>query len=237
VALDPREKALMCQRSEHEFAGVPCGIMDMTASAMGEADHALLIDCRSHEVTAIPMPRDVTVVVANTGVHHALAGGEYAKRRAACERAARAMGKALLRDATLDDLRGARGVLGDEERRCATHVIEENARTLDAAGALRRGDLRAMGRLMHASHESLRDQYRVSCPELDTLVEIASATDGVYGSRMTGGGFGGCTVTLARPVAVDRLVAALRTGYRATHGVECDVYLTRASYGARALTL
>jgi galactokinase len=247
IHLDPIDKALLCQWAEHEHAGVPCGIMDQFASVLGRAGHALLIDCRSREFRHVPMPGGVgrpearttetqaAIVISNTNVRHSLASGEYAARRRACEAAAAALGVPLLRDATPESVQNS--PLTDEQRRCARHVVSENARTLAAAESLARGDLAAMGRLMGESHRSLRDDLRVSCPELDTLVDLAGQSDGVYGARMTGGGFGGCIVALARPDAVPALDARLREGYRAAHGRECSVFETAASGGARAIPL
>jgi galactokinase len=238
VSLDDVDKARLCQRAEHEFAGVPCGIMDQLVSVMGRRDHALLIDCRSQEVMAIPMPppERVSVVVINSNVRHALAGGEYAARRTACESAARALGMVTLRDADMGMVERARARLGDVQFRRARHVITENARTLEAARALRAGDLESMGRLMRASHESLRVDYQVSCTELDSLVELASEVPGVFGARMTGGGFGGCVVALLRPEAAAPAAARIGDGYRRAFGRDCTAYPTRASDGAAALT-
>jgi galactokinase len=232
--LDPVQKALLCQRAEHEFAGVPCGIMDQYVSVMGREGHALLIDCRSQEATPIPLPDPsaAVIVVMNTGVHHALASGEYAKRRAACAAAAAALGVPELRDATPDLLASRAAALTDEEARCARHVIGEIGRTREAAEALRGGDLGRVGRLMNASHDSLRDGYRVSCPELDTLVDSARAVPGVHGARMTGGGLGGCAVALCPPDLAASLAAEVERGYRARHGRECQVFRTRAAAGA-----
>jgi len=195
-------RALACQRAEHRWAGVPCGLMDQLASSCSRADHALLIDCRENTLTPVPMPRaeEAAVLVVNSGVQHELAASEYAKRRATCKQAATALGVSSLRE--LDALETvAWSQLDAEQSRCVQHVVSENARTLAAAEALRAGDLPTLGRLMLESHASLRDDYRVSCPELDAIVECASACEGVFGARMTGGGFGGCAVVLARPDA------------------------------------
>jgi galactokinase len=204
-------RALDCQRAEHRWAGVPCGLMDQLASSFGEPGHALLIDCRDNTVTPVPMPPEDqgVVLVVNSGVHHALAAGEYARRRAACEAAAAALGVASLRDLnSLDAV--AWSLLDAEQTRCVRHVVSENSRTLAAAAALRAGDLSTLGRLMLESHASLRDDYRVSCAELDAIVDLAGATPGVHGARMTGGGFGGCAVVLAEPGAAEALERTLR---------------------------
>ncbi len=243
TSLDPADKARAAQAAEHEFAGVPCGIMDQLISATGRDGHALLIDCRDTTSTAVPLDDpDLAVLILNTNQSHALADGEYAKRRASCEQAAAALGVAALRDATPESVGAAAtdGKLGGELLRRARHVVGENARCLAAAEALRGRDYARVGRLMAESHASLRDDYEVSTHELDTLVHLAEhARDegrGVYGSRMTGGGFGGCTVTLVRADEAESLAAEIRTGYRGSTGVEATAFITRACEGARVLS-
>lgn len=233
TALDPLDKARLCQRAEHEWAGVPCGIMDQLVSVLGREGHALLIDCRSLDVTHVPMPPDAAVVVADTGVRHELAAGEYAKRRAACASAAAKLGLASLRDASpgmADDPR-----LGDEERRCVRHVTTENGRVIAAVEAMRKGDLPRLGRLMNESHESLRRDYRVSCAELDALVEAARGVEGVFGARMTGGGFGGCAIAWCRHDAMDDISRRLTARYQERFGRACAVFHSAPSAGARAI--
>uniref|UniRef100_A0A8C4UPJ2 Galactokinase n=1 Tax=Falco tinnunculus TaxID=100819 RepID=A0A8C4UPJ2_FALTI len=206
-------KALACQKAEHTFAGMPCGIMDQFISVMGKEGHALLIDCRSLETTLVPLTdASLAVLITNSNVRHTLTGSEYPTRRRQCEEAAAALGKASLRDATMAELEAARSRLGEEVYRRARHVIGEIARTVQAAQALQDRDYRMFGRLMVESHNSLRDDYEVSCPELDELVAAALEVDGVYGSRMTGGGFGGCTVTLLEAGAAER----------AQHHIQCS---------------
>lgn len=237
VSPPPLELARLCQRAEHEYAGVPCGLMDQLASVMGREGHALRIDCRDNLVLPIALPdaSRLAIVVANSGVRHALAGGEYAARRAACHAAARAMGLHSLREATEARLDAA--TMPDDQRECALHIIRENARVLAFAEALGAGNLAAAGARMFESHESLRDLYRVSCAELDTLVAAARTVPGVFGSRLTGGGFGGCTVTLCAPGAVGPLADALRTRSHAAHGRACEVFTVRAAQGARRVDL
>ncbi|MEX0643229.1 MAG: galactokinase, partial [Pirellulales bacterium] len=202
VQLEPVEKALLCQQAEHEYAGVPCGIMDQFASVMCHTNHLLLLDCRSRHVEHIPLfDPTITVLIFNTNVKHELSGGEYAERRGRCEVAARKLGVASLRDATLTKLEANRSLLDPVEFRRARHAISEIARTTEATSAIKAGDWPLVGRLMFASHDSLRDDYEVSCHELDLLVEFArgiGSDGGMIGSRMTGGGFGGCTVSLVR---------------------------------------
>jgi galactokinase len=195
---EPLELALACQRAEHLASGVPSGVMDQLASVGGVAGHALLIDCRSLEVTPVEVPPDVDVVVVHSGQARALAGSRYAERRAECEAAMEVVGP--LRDASLADLDELDGVV----RRRARHVVTENRRVLDFADRLRAGDLAAAGRLMRASHESLARDFEVSTPALDALVEELSAVPGVYGARLTGAGFGGCVVALADPSSAVR---------------------------------
>ncbi len=234
INLAPLELAMLCQRAEHEWAGVPCGLMDQLASVFGVPGRALLIDCRSNDVQAVPLPSPerIAMIVTNSGVRHSLAAGEYAARRSACDAAAKAMGLRTLRDANPEAVDAA--LLTPEQRDCAMHVIAENDRVRAFADVVNEGDLvAAAGALMYASHESLRDLYRVSCPELDTLVEIARSVPGVYGSRMTGGGFGGCTITLCDARSVVALSGALRAQYRRIHGRECTVFPVFASAGAR----
>lgn len=239
VRLQPERKALLCQAAEHEFAGVPCGIMDQFISVMGQAGHALLIDCRDQRGTQIPAPTGASVVVINTNIHHALASGEYAVRKAACVSAAGKLGVLELRDAGIAavDTVGRAAGLSDIERRCVRHVVGENARVLEAAAALRAGDLRAFGRLMLASHASLRDDYRVSCPELDTVVDAARRIPGVFGARMTGGGFGGCAIALVAPGAVVELTERVGAEYRSCHGRECSTFVVEAVDGAAPITI
>ena len=235
-ALDPLDKALLCQQAEHEFAGVPCGIMDQCAVKFGRAGHALLIDCLSREIRAVPFGGvDVALLVVNSGVRHSLADGEYARRRAECASAAAALGCGSLRDVTPAIWSAGNAALSDLERRRATHVRSENDRTRAFVAALERADWPAAGRLMDESHASLRDAYEVSCHELDLLCEIAGAVPGVFGCRMTGGGFGGCAIVLVAAGAALAVMAALRENYRAATGIEADLFATRAAAGARVL--
>lgn len=222
--------ARMAQRAEHEYAGTRCGLMDQFASCFGGAGQAILLDCRSLAYRAVPLARDTCLIVANTMVKRALAAGEYNARRADCEEAARRLGVAALRDATLDALDGA--AFPDPIRRRARHVITESARTVAAAQALERGAVEEFGRLMAASHQSLRDDFEVSCDELDAMVAAAASLEGVYGSRMMGGGFGGCTITLAHAAAAASVMSAMSASYRAATGIEPHLYLCRAVAGA-----
>lgn len=237
--IDPVDLALAAQRAEQEFAGTQCGIMDQYVAALGIAKHALLIDCRSLEYRAVPMDLDgARVVVCNSMVRHELASGEYNQRRAECEEGVRRLSGYLpeitaLRDVGIEefDLYGA-SLPPTILRRC-NHVITENARTLEAVTALERQDLATFGRLMFASHASLRDDYQVSCPELDLLVELASGCEGVYGARMTGGGFGGATVNLVRDDAVPAFIDSISSAYRDRTGTLPECFVCLPGEGAR----
>ncbi len=238
--LDLEDKALLCQRAEHEFAGVPCGIMDQFAVVFGRAGHALLLDCRSRERTLVPMPGgEVTVLIINTMVKHALTDGGYAKRRDQCYAAAAALGVPMLREATLAQLEAARDSMPPGDFLRARHVISENTRTLAAVEALQRADWSTLGRLMYESHASLRGDFEVSCAELDAVVDIAGQlgeAGGVMGCRMTGGGFGGCAVALVRADCLPAIQAHLEAEYERRTGIRPVMLATRPADGARRLT-
>ncbi len=237
--LDPLEKALLCQRAEHDFAGVPCGIMDQFTSILARKDEALLLDCRSRTTTPVPMTDPtISVMIINTNVRHRLAEGEYAKRRLQCEAAARGLKVPALRDATLAALEAARGEMEPVAFKRARHVISENERTLQAADAIRASDWPTVGRLMYASHASLRDDYEVSCAELDVVVDIAQAigeNGGVIGCRMTGGGFGGCAVSLVKADAAASITRAIDGAYEKRSGRQAIIFSSRPAAGARML--
>lgn len=193
----PRALAELCQRAEQRASGVPCGVMDQLASVAGVEGHALLIDCASLDISPVPLPGDVEVVAVHSGVTRRLASSAYAERRAQCAEVERRIGP--LRSASIDD---ANRLADDELRRIARHVITENQRVPQLAGAMATGDVVAAGDLMKESHASLRDDYRVSTPQLDTLVDRLQSLDGVHGARLTGAGFGGCAIALCQPGAV-----------------------------------
>lgn len=235
-------KALRCQKAEHTFAGMPCGIMDQYISAMGARGRLLLIDCRSNECELIPFGNENSseafkLVVANSNVKHKLSDSEYPVRVAQCKEAVRALQAAFpsieaLRDATVEQLDAVRSGLSDVSYKRAKHNIGENTRTLAAVDALRNANFVEVGRRMTESHESLRDDYEVSCPELDALVDIAVGVPGVLGSRMTGGGFGGCTITLVEAGAVDALLHTLHSEYPKRTGRETTTFVASPSAGA-----
>ncbi len=240
VTLDPVAKALLCQQAEHDFPGMPCGIMDQFASTLCEADHLMLLDCRSRQVEAIPFADPaVTVLIVNSNVKHELTGGEYAERRGQCEAASRKLGVSSPRDATMDQLEAAHDQLSPLEYRRMRHAISEIARTAEAAEAMKAGELVEFGRLMGASHASLRDDYEVSCAELDLLVKLADGigrAGGVYGSRMTGGGFGGCTVSLVETARVEEVGRQIAAAYQRETGIEPTVLTSRPSRRAHVIT-
>ena len=246
LAINAKEKALRCQKCEHQYCSTPCGIMDQFISACGVAGHVLLIDCRPPFATQlVPLADpDVTLVVANSNVKHTLSGSEYPDRVRQCQEACAAMRAAghpqvqFLRDATaaMLDATHAQTTLPLDVLKRARHGITEDARTLEAVGALKARDYTKVGALMLRSHASLRDEYEVSCPELDALVEIAMGVSGVFGSRMTGGGFGGCTISLVRKSAVPALLKAIKEEYpRRTGGKKATCFVTEAAHGAHVL--
>uniref|UniRef100_A0A8I3PKD4 Galactokinase n=2 Tax=Canis lupus familiaris TaxID=9615 RepID=A0A8I3PKD4_CANLF len=225
-------RAQVCQQAEHSFAGVPCGIMDQLIALLGQEGHALLIDCRSLETSLVPLSEPkLAVLITNSNVRHSLGSSEYPLRRRQCEEVARALGKESLREVQLEELEAGRELVSKEGFRRARHVVGEIRRTAQAAAALCRGDYRAFGRLMVESHHSLRDDYEVSCPELDQLVEAALSAPGVYGSRMTGGGFGGCTVTLLEASFTSQVMQHIQEQYSGT----ATFYLSQAADGAKVL--
>ncbi len=235
------EMARIAQRAENEYVGMHCGLMDQFASACGVAGSAVLLDCRSLEYEPVALPGELVILVIHSGVPRTLVSSAYNERRADCERAVSAVrrlqpGVRALRDCDLAMLEAAAPVLDPVAARRARHVIEENARTLQAVEAFGAGDRRAIGELFAASHASLRDLFQVSCPELDLLVDVASATPGVIGARMTGGGFGGCIVALALPDAVDGLWARVEREYPTRTGRTPRMWQVRAVAGAGELS-
>jgi galactokinase len=238
-AIDPIEKALLAQKAEHDFAGVPCGIMDQFISALGREGHLLLLDCRTRKTELVPMSDpSVALLVINTNVKHELSGGEYAERRAQCEEAARNLGVKSLRDVTADQLEQGKGKLSEVVYRRARHVIGEIERTVHAAEGIRASNWPTVGQLMYASHASLRDDYEVSCTELDVVVNIAEDIGykgGVYGCRMTGGGFGGCCVALVKADAVDAITKKIATDYHGKTNIEPAIFASRPAAGATIL--
>ncbi len=232
AGLDRVRAAKLAQRAENAFVGVNCGIMDQFVSALGQAGHALFIDCRSLDYAPVPMPGGTAVVVVDTAAPRSLAASAYNERRAQCEAAARLLGVPALRDLSPEIFAQRRAALPALVAQRAEHVIYENRRVLDAVAALRAGDVATFGRLMNESHDSLRDLYEVSSAELDAVVEIARGVSGVYGARMTGAGFGGCAIALAEQTAVDALRDAVMCEYPARTGRQPSIYVCTANDGA-----
>jgi galactokinase len=237
--LDPVEKALLCQKAEHDYAGTPCGIMDQFVSVLGQENRFLLLDCRSQKLELVPMTDpSVAVLVINTNVNRELAGSEYPVRRKQCEAAAKNLGLTSLRDATAGGLEQARDKMDKTVFRRARHVIGENERTVRTAEGVRGANWTTIGQLMYDSHTSLRDDYEVSCPELDAVVEIAKSIGlnrGMYGCRMTGGGFGGCAVALVKADAVDVISNWMAAEYRKKTRIEPTIFVSRPAAGASVL--
>jgi len=242
LAVDRSELAQLCQKAENEFVGARVGIMDQFISCFGRAAHALLLDCRSSHHEFIKIPEDLQLVICNTMVKHELASSEYNARRAKCEEGVRILRKAFpeiraLRDVSLAQL--------DEHHRNlplrifarCRHVITENARVKNAVEAFRREDRQALGQLMRDSHRSLRDDYEVSCKELDLMVEIAEGQPGLIGARMTGGGFGGCTINLVESEAVSDFRRKVAAAYFSKTGLTPDIFVSPASDGAQQISV
>ena len=239
VTLPLLDKVLLCQHAEHEFAGVPCGIMDQYSSVFGKPDHLMLIDCQTEECERVPFDSsEFSVLITDSNVKHKLDGGEYALRRAQCESALDKLKKISWRDVSIAEIESKADKLSDVEFRRARHVVMEIERTLQSADAIRSGDWETVGNLMTASHNSLRDDFEVSCRELNVLVEAAQAigkSGGVFGSRMTGGGFGGCSVTLVQNEHLRSVVALIKNRFQARTGTECTCFSTRPALGAHRL--
>ena len=231
--------AKLCQRAENEYVGVSSGLMDQFASACGVEGHVMCFDTRSLEWTSLELPPGTVIIIADSGVRRTLATSAYNDRRAACERAVELLQKYLpglksLRDVSSVELAAYSTYLPAEIERRAEHVVKEIHRVEQAIIALRKGDARMFGGFMFSSHKSLRDLYEVSIPELDCLVEIARTLPGIYGARLTGAGFGGCTVNLVDAQSAVNFIQGLQEGYRKKTGREAKVYLCRASAGAEA---
>jgi galactokinase len=230
--------ARLCQRAENDFVGLNCGLMDQFASIHGVAGHVLYFDTRSLEWEALPMPVNTVLVVADSGVRRSLASSAYNERRAACERAVEILRGYLphlrsLRDISTVEFAAFSEALPLEVRKRAEHVVKEIHRVFAAVTALRQGDARSFGAYMYAGHASLRDLYEVSCQELDILVEIARGLPGCYGARLTGAGFGGCTINLVQETHAEEFAQGLLKGYLQQTGRQANVYLCRASEGAK----
>lgn len=227
--LDALEVARLCQRAENVYVGVQCGLMDQAASALGRQGYALLIDMRSLDVRPVPIPEDVALLIADTGARRELASSAYNERRRDCEAACSLLGLSSLRDASVEDVRRLKDPV---LRRRAMHVVTENLRTLDFATAMAAGDLASCGQLMLESHESLRLNFEVSSPELDTMAQLLRESPGCFGARMTGGGFGGCCIALVERDDSTQIVARVTGEYQVRTGMKASVFASKASNGA-----
>jgi galactokinase len=241
-AVDRSEVARLCQKAENEFVGARVGIMDQFVSCYGRASHALLLDCRTLQHKFVKLPADLQLVICNTMVRHELASGEYNARRAECEEGVRILRTVFpeiraLRDVTLSQLEAHRRNLPPKLFARCRHVITENERVKSAVEAFHRGDTAALGPLLLESHRSLRDDYEVSCRELDLMVEIAVAQPGLIGARMTGGGFGGCTINLVKSAAVTDFRRNVAAAYFSSTGLAPEIYVSPASEGAQHMDL
>lgn len=232
IQMEKLALAKLCRRAENEFVGVNCGLLDQVSSVFGHEHHAIFLDCREEKVETIAFPPDMTLLITHSGVKHSLTGGEYNERRAQCFEAAEKLGVKALRDASVGDLEAGRQLMSDLAFRRALHVVGENGRVLLGIDFLRAGNVQEFGKLMFASHESSRINFENSTSELDVLVEIARGLDGVFGSRLTGGGFGGATVSLVRRKDAESAAAAMAEQYRDRTGNNCQTYLCEISQGA-----
>ena len=236
----PPEIALLCQRAENQFVGTKSGIMDQFISCCGVAGHSLLLDCRDLSFRLAPIPDGVSLVICNSMVKHSHAGGEYNTRRAEMEAGVEILHRhrpeiRVLRDAVMEDLdRWGSEMTANSLKRCR-HVISENQRTVAAADALERHDLATVGRLMAEAHVSYRDDFEASCPEADILVDLADRQEGCIGARLTGGGFGGCTINLVETDVAEKFAANIFAGYRAATGIQAEIYRSLASAGAHQI--
>jgi galactokinase len=240
-AMSLRDVALACKKAENGFVGAQSGIMDQYIACCGVKDHALVIDTRDLSSRAVPLPPDVRLVICNSMVKHSHAGGEYNERRAEVDEGSRALRAAdpeihELRDATLEDLEKAHSSMSENAFLRCRHIITENARVEQAATALAAGDMQRMGQLMAAAHASYRDDFAASCPEVDLLVELAAAQPGIIGARLTGGGFGGCTVNLVEAGDAERFRKGIHDAYLERAGIDADIYLCQAAAGASELS-
>jgi galactokinase len=238
--LPPMERALLGKKAENQYVGVNSGIMDQFASACGEQDRLLHLDCRSLEWQTLPLPGDIAIIVADTKMRRALTSGEYNKRRADCEEAVRILradlpGITSLRDVNLETFNRLASRLPERVEKRARHVVEEIERSVRAIPLLERGDMVEFGKLLNRCHASLRDLYEVSIPELDTMVSVAQSLPDCYGARLTGAGFGGCTVNLVAREQADAFSSALAAGYEDETGFHPEIYICSASRGAELI--
>lgn len=234
--IDPADLARIGQKAENQFVGCACGIMDQLISAKAQADHAMLIDCRTLECSPISIPSNAALLIVNSGITHSNSDGAYNERRAQCEKAAHHYGVKALRDIDEAQLKAGKADLDALCYKRARHVVSENARTLAAADALRNDDLRALGQLMRQSHASMRDDFEITIPEIDRLADImndaiAQYADGAGGARMTGGGFGGCLIAIAPSDTIKSIIDSINNDYRKTGNQKVETLISKASQG------
>ncbi|MDD2922325.1 MAG: galactokinase [Anaerolineales bacterium] len=228
---DAARMAKLAQKAENEWVGVNCGIMDQMASAISKSGYALFLDCRSLEVQYAPLPENISVVILDTSTRRKLVESAYNERRSQCEEAAKQLGVQALRDAKLETLNSAHG-LSEIVMRRARHVVTENARVLEAVKALKDKDIKRLGELFNASHESLRDDFEVTNDALNVMADCAREQSSCYGARMTGAGFGGCAVALAERESAEEFVSAVSVSYKEKSGLDASAYVCQASEGA-----
>jgi galactokinase len=242
VTIPLLEVARLCQRAENTYTGARCGIMDQFVSCFGKQEHALMLDCRSLEATYLQLPPNVRLVICNTTVRHELATGEYNERRASCERVVEIIRRFIpsvraLRDLTLEELERYSGKISNVDFRRCRHVITENTRVIDARSALQGADLIRLGELMYRSHESLDRDYEVTCRELNIMVDLARSLEGAYGARMTGGGFGGCTINLVESKMTLQFQTTMGREYEKLTGLSPQIFVCAAAAGASEVAL
>lgn len=244
LGISKKDIALLAQKAENNFVGVQCGIMDQFISALGEEDAALMIDCKTLDFRAVPLrlsSSGYSIVITNSGVRRGLVDSEYNARRTECAQGAKLLSKltgrplSSLRDATLTDLEKHGSSLPDKVRKRSMHVVSENGRVLDAVKALEAGDIAHFGKLMNESHISMRDDFEISCPEINTLVDLSQAFSGVVGARLTGAGFGGCTVALVANDHVEGFKTSVIPTYEAKTGKTAELYVCTATAGASVI--
>lgn len=235
LEVDGVRRALICQKAENDFVGMHCGIMDQYIISLGKENHALLIDCRDLSYQLVPLPAGISLVICDTKKRRGLVDSEYNTRRSECEEGAAALGVKALRDVSPAMFAERQGCLRETVRKRCRHVVSEDQRTLDAVEAMRCGEMEKLGALLNASHISLRDDYEVSCRELDIMVEIAWRQRGVLGARMTGAGFGGCTVNLIQDSYAQDFLERVGQAYRDETGLVPDIYICTAVQGARRI--
>ncbi len=236
LGLTKKEMIFISQKAEHDYVGVKCGIMDQYASMFGQKDAALLLDCENLNAKAITINlKDYEILLINSNVKHSLAESAYNERRLVCEKVAAILNLKSLRAATEKDLLSLKGQITDSEYQKAIYVLQENQRVLDSFDALKENNIEQFGKLLYRSHSGMQQQYKISCDELDFLVDIAKNSDTVIGARMMGGGFGGCTINIMHKASISKFVTNIKKAYKANFGVECSIYNVTISEGTHLI--